>query len=92
MSPILLYCIAVLGALAVGLFCAYKQTKRDKDRLYFLKSDPSIEVLLVKDIEVSIKKNLKYRCVVIMKDDSLKLNIIGKDYFEENFEKKYPDS
>lgn len=92
MSPILLYCITVLWALAVGLFCAYKDYKRTKPKMYFCKNDPSIEVKLINDVKVLIKKDLEYQCVVLSKGYPSKLYIMGKDYFEENFEKKYPDS
>lgn len=92
MTPILLYCIAAFGALAVGLFCAYKEYKRTKPRIYSYKNDPSIEVELINDVKVLIKKDLRYQCVVLSKGYPSKLYIMGKDYFEENFEKKYPDS
>lgn len=87
----LLVVIAIwfIGMIALVCHIVMKNNKRYKKLAYHLKNMPNAEVLYLSDINVLISENDIIECVLLKEKDKDKMHIIGKEYFESKFVKKY---
>ena len=78
-----------IGMIALVCHIVMKNNKRYKKLAYHLKNMPNAEVLYLSDINVLISENDIIECVLLKEKDKDKMHIIGKEYFESKFVKKY---
>ena len=81
--------IWVIGIIALVCHMVMKNNKRYKKLAYHLKNMPNSEVLYLNDINVLLSKNDIIECVVIKEVNKDRIHIIGKEYFKNNFVKKF---
>lgn len=79
--------IWVIGIIGLTCHIMVKNNKRYKKLAYHLKNMPNAEFLYLSDINVLVSENDIIECVLLKEKD--KMHIIGKEYFESKFVKKY---
>lgn len=81
--------IWVIGMIALVCHIVMKNNKRYKKLAYHLKNMPSTDFIYIKHFDVLINEDSTIECVALKDLDTDKLHIVGKEYFESNFVKKY---
>lgn len=81
--------IWVIGMIALTCHIIVKNDKRYKKLAYHLKNMPSTDFIYIEHLDVLVNEDSTIECVAIEDLNTNKLLVVGVEFFEKNFVKKY---